>query len=88
MCARAPLTNCFYLKKVSGLIGSLSVLLGKCAGEMLRATVLGDNQFRHPLSYMFFLGTLRLPLCWIFFIGHSRHAGVHRVADILSQRCH
>ncbi|ETV99987.1 hypothetical protein H310_07436 [Aphanomyces invadans] len=40
----------------SGIMGSLSMLLGKCASEMVTTTLHGRNQFNHPLPFIFFAG--------------------------------
>ncbi|CAK4084546.1 unnamed protein product [Aphanomyces euteiches] len=52
---------------ISGIMGSLSVLLGKCASEMVKTTVNGNNQFYHPMTYVFFGGmltTIGLQIHW------------------------
>ncbi|OQR87537.1 hypothetical protein THRCLA_10449 [Thraustotheca clavata] len=52
---------------VSGIMGSLSVLLGKCASEMIKTTLKGSSQFTHPITYFFFggmVGTVLLQIHW------------------------
>ncbi|ETV70516.1 hypothetical protein, variant [Aphanomyces astaci] len=52
---------------MSGIMGSLSMLLGKCASEMLQTTFQGSSQFNHPVTYLFFTGmvaTIGLQVHW------------------------
>ncbi|KDO23222.1 hypothetical protein SPRG_11154 [Saprolegnia parasitica CBS 223.65] len=52
---------------VSGITGSISMLLGKCASEMVKTSLEGPSQFTHPTTYFFFggmLGTVLLQIHW------------------------
>ncbi|OQR99706.1 hypothetical protein ACHHYP_04877 [Achlya hypogyna] len=53
--------------QVSGIMGSLSMLLGKCASEMVKTSLEGASQFTHPTTYLFFggmVGTILLQIHW------------------------
>ncbi|EQC29740.1 hypothetical protein SDRG_12512 [Saprolegnia diclina VS20] len=52
---------------VSGIMGSISMLLGKCASEMVKTSLDGPSQFTHPTTFCFFggmLGTVLLQIHW------------------------
>eukprot|EP00002_Diphylleia_rotans_P020896 TRINITY_DN4064_c0_g1_i2.p1 TRINITY_DN4064_c0_g1~~TRINITY_DN4064_c0_g1_i2.p1 ORF type:complete len:424 (+),score=85.60 TRINITY_DN4064_c0_g1_i2:60-1331(+) len=49
----------------SAMIGSLGVLLAKSLSQLLRTTILGDNQFVYFFTYFVFIGWLLLSAFWM-----------------------
>lgn len=53
----------YYYATASGIFGSFSVLLAKCASELVLLTLGGDNQFNHTTTWLF-VGGMDVGMIW------------------------